>query len=58
MLLKENEKKKVLITIAVVLFGVLFFTILNFKKPGERDLPTTKDKTVIPQSLNDNKKIS
>ena len=56
MLLKENKKKKVLITIAVVLFGVLFFTILNFKKPGERDLPTTKDKTVIPQILNDNKK--
>lgn len=56
MLLKKNEKKKLLIIIAVVLLSVFFFSNLYFNKPREIDLPATKDKAVIPQNFENNKK--
>lgn len=58
MLLKKNENKKLIITIAVILFGVMVLGVLYFNKPpGEKSkLTTIEDKTANPQSTEDNKK--
>jgi hypothetical protein len=49
MLLKKNENIKLLILVAVVLAGVLFWGIPYFNKFQERDLPATNDKILMPQ---------
>ena len=56
MRLKKNGKKSGLITIAVVLFGVFFFTALYFTKLQEKDLSTTKNKIVTSKKQGGNKK--
>jgi len=54
MLLKKNEKKKVIVTIAIIVFGLIFFFILNLNNPMERKLPTKGDKDTA-QNLFDTK---
>jgi hypothetical protein len=54
--LEKNGKRRGLISIAVVLCGVFFFTALYFTKLQEKDLPTAKDKIVMSQKQGDNKK--
>jgi hypothetical protein len=55
MLLRKNENAKLLILIAVILTGVLFWGILYFNKSQERDLPTTNNETQMPQKSENNK---
>jgi len=49
-------KNKKLIIIAVILFGVVLFSIQYFSKPQEKNLPAIKAETAIPQNTGDNKK--
>jgi len=57
MLLKKNEKKILLITIIVILFGMMFLGVLYFNKSqdSKSKLTTTKDKINTPESTRDNK---
>ncbi|WP_299981174.1 hypothetical protein [Desulfobacula sp.] len=55
MLLKKNKKKK-LIIMAVVLLGVILFSIQYFSKHQEKKLPAIKAETAIPQNTGDNNK--
>lgn len=55
-MLLGKDKNKRLVIIAVVLFGIIFFTIQYFSKAREKNLPVSKTETVIPQNAGDNAK--
>ncbi len=60
MLLKENEKKKIFITIGVVLTGIVFLSILFFNKTQEsqKKVQAAKDKAIVSQNTGGNQKTN
>ena len=60
MLLKENEKKKIFITIGVVLTGIVFLSILFFNKTQEsqKKVQAAKDKAIVSQNTGGSQKTN
>jgi hypothetical protein len=56
MLLEKNGKKKVLLIVAVVLFGVIFFSILYFNGHPKKKLQPAENKPATAQKTDSNKK--